>query len=269
MTTTRPNDGGTGRAALQWLRLRSDRAAEATLLSIAAAVLILTYRAVSRTPFVADQLSYLASGGVAGLFLLAVGLRLRITGDLRDEWHKLDRIEAALHEAALADTDEPLVNLSDRDRSSAEPTSGRRRREPVASQRGTLAVSAAVAVSLALFVDGWWRAAHAATVSTAFRGFGLAAAAGVLLTVEVCVPALSIRRRLGQRKARLLGPFLVGAPQAVLSSAAGSPDVVVVAPGLTRFHRHGCPATAGLAVELIDRGRAAATLGPCEICAGR
>ncbi|MGH9000315.1 MAG: hypothetical protein ACRDY7_13105 [Acidimicrobiia bacterium] len=269
-------DGLSPWAALRWLRLRWDRAAETALLVLSGAVLIATWRSVSRTPFVADQLSYLASGGVGGLFLLAVGLRLRITGDLRDEWHKLDRIEAALREAADGATSRPakshgqgatggpVVVPAEEDGDAAH-----REGQRVVSQRGAVAVSAAAAVTLALFAFGWWRAAHAGATSDAFAGFALAAGAGVLLTAELCAPTLLLRRRLGRRKARLLGPFLaVGVARPTAAAAGGSGDEgFVVAPGLTRYHRPGCPAVAGLAVTFSDPGRAAATLDPCELCA--
>lgn len=257
-----PEPASPSRAALRWLRLRWDRAAEMALLALSAVVLIATWRSVSRTPFVADQLSYLASGGVAGLFLLAVGLRLRITGDLRDEWHKLDRIEAALKDAAVSPTGEALVILPDENGRTSE-----RERTRVGSQRGAVALSAAGAVTLALVVFGWWRAAHAGATSSAFVGFAVAAAAGVLLIVEFCAPTLALRRRLGQRKARLLAPFLAESAEArAVSSGGGRELVVVVAPGLTRFHRQGCPAVAGLAAGFSDPARAAATLEPCELC---
>jgi len=276
MSTTPPPGGSPSnrRAALLWLRLRWDRAAEGAFLAAAALVLLLTYRSVSRTPFVADQLSYLASGGVAGLCLLAIGLRLRITGDLRDEWHKLDRIEAALHQAA--GTAGPVLVLSEDGPAAEAPAEAAGAggngpaREPqrVGSQRGTAALSVAVAIGVTLFGVGWWRAAHATAVSSAFGGFALAAAAGVLLTAGFCAPTVSLRRRLGRRQAGLLSPFLAaGPPEPAVAAPSGTGDRVLVAPGLTRFHRDGCPATAGLALSWTDRRGAASTLQPCEICA--
>ncbi|HEY4409354.1 MAG TPA: hypothetical protein VGO87_05700 [Acidimicrobiia bacterium] len=289
-TPARDGSGSKSRAALLWLRLRWDRAAEGVFLAAAAVVLLLTYRSVSHTPFVADQLSYLASGGVAGLCLLAVGLRLRITGDLRDEWHKLDRIEAALHQAAAMGSDGPLLVLPEDPPAGGAPSepaggatlqsaggapeepagTGRNNepRERVGSQRGSAVLAVAVLMGLALFGLGWWRAAHAGTVSSAFTGFALAAVAGVLLIAGFCAPAVSLRRRLGRRQARLLSPFLTGGPPApAVAVPCGTGDVVLVAPGLTRYHRDGCPATAGLSVTPTDRRRAASTLQPCEICA--
>src|SRR5205807_1909788 len=68
-----------------WVRLR-------------AAEVVVAWAGASGTPFVADQLSYVASGGVGGLFLLALGLALLMSADHHDEWRKLDAIERALTE---------------------------------------------------------------------------------------------------------------------------------------------------------------------------
>ncbi len=268
------NDASSRRAALLWLRLRWDRAAEAVFLAGAAVVLVVTYRSVSRTPFVADQLAYLASGGVAGLVLLAVGVRLRITGDLRDEWHKLDRIEAAVRETAVLGHGEQILVLPDHASNenggapaTAEPEPSLPERRRAVSQRGAVAVSAAAAVTLVLFVLGWWRAAHANGASSALTGFALAAVAGILLTAEFCLPALSLRRRLGRRKAELFGPGLARAQAVPAAAMPASSAAMVTAAGLTRFHRDGCPATAGLTVVRLDRDSATASLAPCELCA--
>ena len=51
---------------------------------------------MSGTPFVADQLSYLMSGGILGLFLLGTGDTFILLADLHDEWRKLDRVEMQL-----------------------------------------------------------------------------------------------------------------------------------------------------------------------------
>jgi hypothetical protein len=57
---------------------------------------------VSNTAFTAKQLPYLASNGLGGLFLLGTGAMLWLSADLRDEWRKLDRIEAAIREQGMA-----------------------------------------------------------------------------------------------------------------------------------------------------------------------
>jgi hypothetical protein len=44
---------------------------------------------------------YIISGGVGGLFFLAVGGTLWLSADLRDEWRKLDAIDAAIRDGSL------------------------------------------------------------------------------------------------------------------------------------------------------------------------
>jgi hypothetical protein len=48
---------------------------------------------VSREPLTAQQIPYLISGGVGGLFFLGLGAMLWLSADLRDEWRRLDAIE--------------------------------------------------------------------------------------------------------------------------------------------------------------------------------
>ena len=86
----------------RWLRLAWDRAAALALIATGAAALVLGWIGVSGEAFPAKQLPYLISGGIAGVFLLGLGAMCWLSGDLRDEWTKLDRIEDALNR--LADT---------------------------------------------------------------------------------------------------------------------------------------------------------------------
>ncbi|MGP3950020.1 hypothetical protein [Streptomyces sp. 7N604] len=72
-----------------------------------AVVLIVGWHGVSGTPYPAEQLPYLASAGLGGLFLLGISTALWLSADLRDEWRKLDRIEQALRAAEAAGAYEP------------------------------------------------------------------------------------------------------------------------------------------------------------------
>ena len=78
------------------LRTQWDRAAAIGCTVLGALLLLLGWVGVSGTAYVAEQIPYLTSGGIGGLFLLAVGATLWVSADLRDEWRKLDRIEEAL-----------------------------------------------------------------------------------------------------------------------------------------------------------------------------
>jgi hypothetical protein len=75
----------------QWDRVSAMVAAGAGAL-----LLLLGWFGVSKTSYPAEQIPYIASAGLGGLFLLGVAATLWISADLRDEWRKLDRIEAAI-----------------------------------------------------------------------------------------------------------------------------------------------------------------------------
>lgn len=87
------------RARSQWDRLL----ATATLLA-GLLVLVIGWYGVSGTPYPAEQLPYLISGGIGALFLLGVSATLWLSADLRDEWRKLDRIERAIRETPWQDS---------------------------------------------------------------------------------------------------------------------------------------------------------------------
>jgi len=86
----------------KWLRLGWDRAVAVVLVLVGAAVIFAGWIGVSGEAYPAKQLPFMMSGGVGGMFLLGVGALLWLSGDLRDEWNKLDHIEDALNR--LADT---------------------------------------------------------------------------------------------------------------------------------------------------------------------
>ena len=66
-----------------------------------AGALLVGYLGVSDTLNTGEQLPYVVSGGMVGLFLLGLGALLWLSADLRDEWRKLDELDQRL--AALAD----------------------------------------------------------------------------------------------------------------------------------------------------------------------
>jgi hypothetical protein len=82
----------------KWLRLQWDRALAWVLVAAGAVALIIGWIGVSGTAYSAEQLPYIISGGIGGIFLLGVGATLWLSADLRDEWRKLDRIEEVMRE---------------------------------------------------------------------------------------------------------------------------------------------------------------------------
>lgn len=110
----------------QWDRLLAVAAAIA-----GAVVLIIGWLGVSGTAYPAEQMPYLISAGMGGLFLLGVSSALWLSADLRDEWRKLDRIEQALRVAEW-DPEQEAAAAFDVAASEPEPT----RRLPAVAAEG-------------------------------------------------------------------------------------------------------------------------------------
>jgi hypothetical protein len=83
------------------LKSQWDRVAAIALSAIGAVFLLVGWIGVSGSAYLAAQAPYILSGGVGGIFFLGLGATLWISADLRDEWRKLDRIEAALGDGTL------------------------------------------------------------------------------------------------------------------------------------------------------------------------
>lgn len=90
------------------LRAQWDRVLGGGLIIAGAILVVAGWVGVSGASTTKDQLSYLASGGVGGLFCLGAGLGLLISANLADEWRRLDALVRAVREAS---TDEPSVLL--------------------------------------------------------------------------------------------------------------------------------------------------------------
>jgi hypothetical protein len=91
---------------LHWARVHWDRVL-AVLAAVAGAVaLFVGWNGASRTAYPAEQLPYLLSGGLVGVFLFGTGATLWLSADLRDEWGELrgirDELRAA-HRSGAAD----------------------------------------------------------------------------------------------------------------------------------------------------------------------
>lgn len=87
------------------IRAQWDRSLAIVCAAIGAVVLILGWVGISGTPYPAEQLPYVVSGGLGALFLLGLGSVLWLSADLRDEWRKLDAIELAIRESPARDDD--------------------------------------------------------------------------------------------------------------------------------------------------------------------
>jgi hypothetical protein len=74
--------------------------------------LLLGWLGVSDKRLPAEQIPYLASNAVFGLFCLGVAATLWLSADLRDEWRKLDQIHQDMGSRATGATTSAIIPLS-------------------------------------------------------------------------------------------------------------------------------------------------------------
>ena len=88
---------------VQWVRNQSDRVVSWACIGLGVVCLIAGWVGVSATAFPGEQMPYVVSGGLVGIFLLGLGGVLWLSADLRDEWRELSRLERAVLAAGGAD----------------------------------------------------------------------------------------------------------------------------------------------------------------------
>lgn len=81
---------------LRFLRTQWDRAGAIGAGLAGALVLFLGYLGTRNAVLVEQQLPYVISGGLFGIFLLAIGGVLWLSADLRDDWRELREVKTAL-----------------------------------------------------------------------------------------------------------------------------------------------------------------------------
>jgi hypothetical protein len=77
----------------KWLRLQWDRVAAGICAGVGLLALLLGWIGVSGVANPGEQMPYMLSGGVTGIFLIGLAAVLWLSADMRDEWRKLDRLE--------------------------------------------------------------------------------------------------------------------------------------------------------------------------------
>jgi hypothetical protein len=87
---------------IRWIRLQWDRVGAVAAVAAGMLALLLGWLGTSSTAFPAEQIPYIVSGGLFGLFLLGLGGMLWLSADVRDEWRKLDDLEQAVREVSGA-----------------------------------------------------------------------------------------------------------------------------------------------------------------------
>jgi hypothetical protein len=276
---------------MTWLRAEWDRVLGFTLIALGAVLLVLGYLGVSDSPYVAEQLSYIVSGGLGGLFLLGAGATLLILADLHDEWRKLDRVEAMLSGEipfpirtgtnGVAAPSTPAVSSTPAAPATAHASAGpafmvestvagpgAARPGPTAAavfrrERFTLGIGILLAV--AVLFGSWAKASGVDEPKPALAAVAVAVFGLVLVALGAVGSTLTVKRHVQLRKTRLFSPWLAPLEVAppVMPVAAGS---LVMAPGLTRYHRAECPSVAGLAVRRLERRNVPSGLEPCHLC---
>ncbi|HVU73626.1 MAG TPA: hypothetical protein VHE83_11755 [Mycobacteriales bacterium] len=85
---------------MRWVKYQWDRVAALVLFIAGLLALLLGWVGASGSVYPAEQLPYMISGGILGIFFLGTAGILYVSADMRDEWRKLDGIEDALRRIA-------------------------------------------------------------------------------------------------------------------------------------------------------------------------
>ena len=113
---------------LSWVRDQWDRVGAIVLVVAGALALLFGWLGISDAVLPSEQLPYLLSGGLFGVFLLGLGATLWLSADLRDEWRKLDRLEELVRGQPAVDGDQIVeTNGVSADVDVASSNGGRRR----------------------------------------------------------------------------------------------------------------------------------------------
>ena len=280
---------------MTWLRAEWDRVLGFTLIALGAILLVIGYLGVSDSPYVAEQLSYIASGGLGGLFLLGAGATLLILADLHDEWRKLDRVEAILsgqipfptqaqsngqaaavpapapasREVVAAPVTAPaasapalMLNGSDDPIQAGPAPAGPTAAAILRKERFSLGIGLLLAV--AVLFGSWARASSVDQPKQAIAAVAIAIFGLVLVALGAVGSTLTVKRHVQLRKAQVFSAFL--APDAATAAPPAPTGSLVTSPGLTRYHRAGCPSVAGLPVRAVERRNLPSGLAACHLC---
>lgn len=261
---------------LTWVRAEWERVAGFGLVVTGLVLLLVGWAGASGSTRSVDQISFLISGGLGGLFGLGAGATLILSADLHDEWRKLDEIAEAITALGGVPVEDRAVklNLTDGPSAGGRSVSAPGPGAPVEADSGVAAglvraveyrMLALGAAALGLVAAGWTNVSgqrRGADLSSS--GVYLAVAGLLLLAVASVGFTASCRRRCVSRRAVVLGVF-PPAP-AVEPVAREVPADLLVAPGLPLVHVAGCPVLRGLEARAATGAEIGADLRRCGIC---
>lgn len=92
---------------LQWCRNEWERTVAVLAVLLGLIVFLLGWLGLSDKGLVTQQVPYLVSGALFGIFLLGVAATLWLSADMHDEWVKLDRLQEAVERAVPPETPGP------------------------------------------------------------------------------------------------------------------------------------------------------------------
>jgi hypothetical protein len=273
------------------LKSQWDRIAAVGCVVLGLVLLIHGYRGIANSPYVAEQLAYLISEGLGGMFALGVGATLYVSADLHDEWRKLDRIEEAI--LRLDPQYTGATDLDARFEAMVAPVAqerARRRGNAAAANSGAhvalrstgVRVAAmpremldsmrvtAVAAALALLglVLTWWRAAEAAEVSPAFTATAVATLVFAIAGIVMVLSTVGNRRRLMRRRTVLLQAFLLrgGPAVAAVAEELRMPERLLVIPDGRFAHAPGCTMLGSEPTRTVTSDALPEGIVPCALC---
>jgi hypothetical protein len=99
---------------VNWIRNEWDRVLAWVAVAAGALALLLGWQGVTGTPYAFEQIPYVISGGLGGIFILGVGAMLWISADLRDEWRKLAELgdlQRRMLDELTAGGDRPFLSV--------------------------------------------------------------------------------------------------------------------------------------------------------------
>lgn len=196
------------------LRAEGDRLLGWLAVGIAVALLVSGTTQLSASPYASEQVTFLINGGLAGLAVLSVGISLLLVADLRDEGHKLARLEAVFEGAP-----EPAPSIG------GLPT--------------TAWIVTLVLAGVGLMV-GWRQASTAVRLEDALDGLVAAAPALGVAVATSGVRVFSAWSAVGSRRNLVLARLRPDVGQPTASTVTTAADEWTVA-GLGRSHRRTCP----------------------------